>query len=313
MPNRIAKLITPRYPSAAVGLEKGSASLVQLERFRGNVFRVRRAAHVSLAESLIQPSFTELNISDPGELANALNGLASSAGLLKQKRWSVSLPEETVRTTIVTLETAPGSANELEDILSWKVERSFGLPLDQMQISRERLPPDSQGRLRYLIAAAAGHAIAEYEAVFSSLGWRVGLLLPRHLGEAQWLASNGARDDSLLLSASRHGFTAVVFRGKEPLILRTVSCEPEDSEDELFRLLLFYRDRRSKENGEVLSRILVVGDGFPKARAAAIANETLGTDLTPLNAEDLGLEIPSRDLSFDVIAAPAGLAKLSLN
>ena len=29
------------------------------------------------------------------------------------------------------------------------------------------------------------------------------------------------------------------------------------------------------------------------------------------DAEDLGLQLPTRDLSFDAIAAPAGLAKLS--
>jgi len=33
--------------------------------------------------------------------------------------------------------------------------------------------------------------------------------------------------------------------------------------------------------------------------------------LRALDAEDLGLQLPSSDLSFDAIAAPAGLATLS--
>ncbi|HEY7785154.1 MAG TPA: hypothetical protein VIB00_10530 [Pyrinomonadaceae bacterium] len=313
MPNPLTKLVTPRYPSAAVGLEHRSASVVELERIRGGGARIRRAANVGLDDSILQPGFAELNIPNPTVLANTLTELAASAGLLKQKRWSLSLPEESIRTAIITLETTPGSSNELEDILSWKIERTIGLPLTELTLTRERLPADPQGRARYLIAAARSEVIAEYEAIFASLGWRAGLLLPRHLGEAQWLSSNGARSDSLLLSSCEQGFTALVVRGGEPLILRKVLCDATDREDELYRLLLFYRERRSKENSEVLSRLLVLGEDFSRARVAEITNETLGTDLRPLGAEDLGLEIPSRELSFDVLAGPAGLAKLSLN
>jgi hypothetical protein len=308
--NPFSKLINPWYPSTALGLESGLASLVQIDRGRGNTCKIRRAASISLDESLVQPSFDEQNISSQGHLAAVLNDLAASAGLMKQKKWSVALPEGAVRTAIFTLETAPGSNAELEEILTWKLERSFGVPLDELIISREELSRDSQRRDRYFVIAMRSAILEEYESVFSSLGWRAGLLLPRHAGESQWLTMNGFRGDALLLSGSPSGFTAVVFRDKQPLILRTISCDPEECEDELYRLLLFYRDRRASHE-ESLGRLLILGSEFPKSRAAEIANETLGTDLRPLGAEDFGLELPSRDISFDTIAAPAGLATLS--
>jgi hypothetical protein len=310
MPNPFAKLVTPWYPSTAIGLESGAASLVQIERGRGNTSKIRRAASVRLDESLIRPSFDEPNVSDRGQLAAVLNDLAASAGLLKQKKWSVALPEAAARTAIFTLETTPGSSSELEEILTWKMERVFGVPLDELIISKEQLSKDSQRRDRYFVIATRIATLEEYESVFSTLGWRAGLLLPRHIGESQWLTINGFQGDSMLLSGSTHGFTAVVFREKQPLIMRTVSCEPEECEDELYRLLLFYRDRRSAHEAS-LARLLVLGADFPKKRAAEIANETLGTDLRPLGAEDLGLELPSREISFDNIAAPAGLATLA--
>ena len=311
MPNPFAKLVTPWYPSTALGLESGGASLVQLERARGNTSRIRRVASVMLDESLIRPSFDEPNLPNRGLLANVLNDLAASAGLLKQKKWSVALPEVSVRTAIVTLETTPNSNTELEEILTWKLERSFGTPLNELTVSRERLSPDTQRRDRYFVIAMRSAVLEEYETVFSSLGWRTGMMLPRHVGESQWLTMNGFQGDGMLLSASAHGFTAVVFRDKQPLILRTVFCEPDEREDELYRLLLFYRDRRTGANENSLSRLLVLGSDFPKKRVAEIANDTLGTDLRPLSAEDLGLELPSREISFDTIAAPAGLAALS--
>jgi hypothetical protein len=313
MPNPFSKLTNPWYPSTAVGFEKELATMVQLERGRAGTSSLRRAATVALPESLIRPSFDEPNISDPRELSAALKDLATSAGLLQQKRWSVALPDAASRTLIVTLESPPASRAELEELLTWKMERGFGASLDELSISRQRLPADSQGRDRYLIVATKTSILAEYESAIHGLGWRAGLIVPRHIGEGQWLTGNGARGDALLLSSSEKGFTAVVFRGKQPLLIRSVICEPHECEDELYRLLLFYRDRRSgeAEGGASLSRVLVLGELLSKGRTVEIVNETMEADLRSLEPEDLGLQLVTRELSFDDIAAPAGLATLS--
>ena len=314
MANLFSRIINPHYPSAAVGLERGSASVVQLERVKGSACRLKRAATANIAESLITPSFDQPNISDRGQLAAILNDLAASAGLMKQKRWSLSLPEATARTIVFTMETQ-SSGGELQDVLRWKIERGFGAPLEELSVSRERLQKDAQGRDRYLTIGVKKSVLAEYEGVLESLGWRAGLILPRHLGEAQWLVRNGAANgDSLLLSGSSQGFTGLIFRDRHPLILRTVSCAEGEFEDEFYRFLLFYRDRNIPETaGEYLplTRLMVIGEGITKERAGEIVNETTGGDLRPLAAEDLGLQLPSRDFSFDSIAAPAGLATLS--
>jgi hypothetical protein len=286
--------------------------MVQLERGRGGTSSLRRAATVALPESLISPSFDEPNISDPTELTAALRDLATRAGLLQQKRWSVALPDAASRTLIITLESQPASHAELEEVLAWKMERGFGTSVEELSIARERLPADPQGRDRYLVVATRTPILEEYESVLQSLGWRAGLIAPRHIGEGQWLTMNGSFGDALLLSSSEKGFTAVVFRGKQPLIIRSVTCDPHECEDELYRLLLFYRDRRGgEEKGQELSRVLVVGELLDKARVCAIVNETLGVDLRSLDAADLGLQLATRELRFDAIAAPAGLATLS--
>jgi hypothetical protein len=313
MPNPLAKLVNPRYPSTALGFEKGIATMVQLERGRGGSASLKRGATVALPEDLIRPSFDEPNISNPRELAAALKELATSAGLLQQKRWSVALPDAASRSLILTMDAPAASRAELEEVLTWKMERGFGSALNELSISRERLPADSQGRERYLAVATATAILREYESVMQTLGWRPGLIVPRHIGEGQWLTLNGASGDSLLLSSSERGFTAVVFRGKQPLIVRTVACDREECEDELFRLLLFYRDRRggdSEQPGQ-LSRMLIVGKLIGKDRACEIVSETLGANLHSLDAADLGLQQVTRELSFDAIAAPSGLATLS--
>ena len=313
MANLLSRFIDPWYPATAIGLEKGVASVVQLERVRGSVCKLRRAATFNIAESLVRPSFEETNIESPPQLAAVLNDLAASAGLLRQKRWSLSLPEATARTLVLLLESPTQSAGELQEVLRWKIERGFGVPLEELSVSKERLQKDPQGRDRYLVIAVKKSILAEYEAVLNSLGWRAGLILPRHLGEAQWLVRNSGAGDSLLLSGSSQGFTGVIFRDKHPLIMRTVECAEDEFEDEFYRLLLFYRDRSEADagHGPGLVRLMVVGEGITKERAGEIVNETTGGDLRPLQAEDLGLQLPNREFSFDSIAAPAGLATMS--
>ena len=313
MPNLFSRIVDPWFPSTAIGLEKGLASVVQLERAKGNSCRLKRAATANI-DTLIQPSFDEPNITNAAQLAAVLRDLAVSAGLMRQKRWSLSLPEITTRTTVFTLESKPASSSELQEVLKWKTERGFGAPLDELSVSRERLQKDAQGRDRYLAIAVKRSVLAEYEAVLDSLGWRVGLILPRHLGEAQWLVRNGTAGDALLLSGSGQGFTGVIFRDRHPLILRTVNCAESEFEDEFYRFLLFYRDRNMPEgtgDHAPLSRLMVIGEGITKERATEIVDETIGGHLRPVGAEELGLQLPNRDFNFDSIAAPAGMATLS--
>jgi hypothetical protein len=315
MPTPFSKLVRPRFPSAALGLERGGATVVHLERKGREGFSLKRAATATLPPDLIQPGFDELNITDANSLVLLLSEVALSAGLGKQHKWSVALPEAATRAAILTLESAPGSRSELEELLRWKTERSFGAPPEELRVSRERLQADAQGRQRYLAVGIRTSVLAEYETVLEALGWRVGLILPRHQGESRWITTNGTPGDALLISSHAEGFTALLLRDKHPVVARSVMCEAEDRDDELYRLLLFYRDRvlAPAETGAALAlnRLLVVGEGFDKEHVSEIVNETLEVHLRALGPVEVGLALPSAELSFDAIAAPAGLATLA--
>ena len=329
--NPFRRLISPQLPQTAVALSGEAASVAQLER-RGGGLAVRSAGLLPLPAGLVSPGFDEQNVSDVRELAGALSELLSSAGLARRRRWSVGLPEASTRTSILTMETAPASRGEAEEMLRWKTERSLGAPLDELRISRERLRPDAQGRARYLVAAVRLSVLAEYEEVFAALGWQTGLILPRHMGEAWWLMRDGggaaaapaSGGDSLLVSSHAEGFTAVIMRGGAPLYVRGIVCEREDRADELYRFLLFYRDRTSPQPlevegappptpvyGEGIGRMLVAGTGIEESEASAIVEETLSVPPRPVQPADLRLAFPSSEIDFRQIAAPAGLAALA--
>jgi chloramphenicol 3-O-phosphotransferase len=283
---------------------------VQLDRARGG-FVIRRAASINLAPELITPSFDQPNISDKTQVARALADLVTSAGLLRQRKFSAALPEAATRSAVITIEGSSSSRRESEEMFEWKIERSFGVPATELRVSREQMTPDAQRQPRYLVNAIRREVLAEYESLFHALRWHVGLILPRHTGEEQWLR-NGSRGDGLLLTVHDEGFTAVLMRGEKPLAVRTVFCDPEECDDELHRILMFYRDRiGTPAQATSIERLLVVGERLDKKRVAELTGEAFDIILTPLNAADVGLLVPSNNLDFDVIAAPAGLARLA--
>jgi hypothetical protein len=309
------KIVSPRYPSAAASIERGKVTVVQLDKVRHG-FSVKRGATVTFSDKLVNPSFeSDSNLSDLNELAGALSDAALSAGLGKQRKWSIALPEASTRSIILTLESVPSSKNELHEILRWKSERAFGLSEAEIQVSREHLGPDSAGRDRYLAVAVRKGVLAEFETVFESLSWRAGLILPRSLAEARWLTGIRRPGDSLLISSHEDGFTVSVYRNAQPLAVRSIICEAADQQDELYRFLLFYRDRLAPQDQDAspnsIQRLLLAGDGIVSNTVTTLAHETLDTDLHALSAEEIGLSLPTREFSFRDFAAPAALASMA--
>lgn len=299
----------PRYPSAALGISADGITAVALQGGRRQ-FSVKQAASVPLAAGLLVPSFTDKNITDDGEFAASLREVAEVAGMMGQKRWSITLPSTTARTAILALESEPSSKKEADEVLDWKAEQSFGVPAAHLRLARKKIAPDREGRSRYFATAIKLSVIDEYESRFEGMGWKAGLILPRAVGEANWLMDRQEKGDSMLISGNNDGFTALLLRGSEPAVVRSVTCKPAEVEDEIYRLVMFYNDRFGGQGSGLLERLLVVGKGLIPAKIQTIASEALGQNLRVLSNEEVGLNLPGGGFSFDDLAAPAGLAAL---
>src|SRR5512144_314844 len=109
-------LTEPHYPKSAIGIEQNYISAVALDRQGRGRYSIRSAATIEVPNNLIIPTFLERNIKSPDEFRVILEEAVTNAGLLNQKRWSVSLPSGSARTAIITLETEPASRNEAQEI-----------------------------------------------------------------------------------------------------------------------------------------------------------------------------------------------------
>jgi hypothetical protein len=307
----LSAITQPNYPKAAIGFEKNSITALALQKEGRRQYGIRQAATIEIPPHLLTPGFLEKNISNQREFAVLIEEAVENAGLLNQKRWSVSLPSNTARTAIFTLDNEPSSKQETEQILDWKAEQIFGAPSGELRISRQKIAADRDGKPRFFASATKLSVIDEYETVFESFGWKAGLILPRAVSEANWLLNKNGSPDSLLISSQEDGFTALLMRGDEPTVVRTVTCTDSERDDEIYRLLMFYKDRLGDENsGNFLEKLLVIGKNIVPSKIKEISSDALGRALTVLRPDDVGLYIPSGNISFDDVAAPAGLAAL---
>ena len=302
-------ITSPSFPNAALGIDKNSISAVALQGSRLNL-GIKQAATVALADGVLEPGFLNTNITAPYEFALALREVVEISGLLNQKKWSISLPSNTARATILALDSEPASNTERDQILDWKAEQSFGAPAAELRIAMEKISPDKDGRVRYFATAVKLAVIDEFETHFESMGWKAGLIVPRAVGEANWLMSGQSGLDSLLISSNNDGFTALLLRGAEPMVVRSVTCSSDEIDDEVYRLVMFYNDRFGTAG--TLDSVMVVGGEFAAAKVQSIASEALGRDIRVLTSDDVGLTLPGGGLDFNDLASPAGLAALSL-
>jgi hypothetical protein len=303
-------LTSPRPPSNSIGFVTDSLAVVDLRRARGR-FVLAASAITQLPSGLVTPGFDEKNINDHSDLVDIIRQTAEAAGLANKRRWSVALPEGVARTLVLTLESKPANRRELDEIISWKLERAIAVPVSALRVSRQRLKPlgGPGGRAeRYLVTAARDDVLADYESLFGGLGWRTGLMLPAHLGEAQWLGWDSAPGDKMLVSVNMAGFSSLIMKAGEPALFRLHECEPASIPDELYRVALYYMDRIA-DPGSTLGRILMLGD-MNKVEALQAIGDALSTEPALIDPISFGFKMSGESIPFDSIAAAAGLATL---
>jgi hypothetical protein len=132
------------------------------------------------------------------------------------------------------------------------------------------------------------------------------------MGEVQWLMWDDAPGDKMLVSANRTGFTSLIVRNGDPVLVRTHLCDRHSIFDELHRFALYYRDRMVGESGaaNTLTRILVLG-GIDLADARRAVADAIDSHPQALDPAEFGMDLKGEAIQFDHLAAAAGLATIS--
>ncbi|MFM8395469.1 MAG: hypothetical protein ACKOB4_16265 [Acidobacteriota bacterium] len=302
-------LLTPAVPARSLSITDSQLVLLTLRHQRGE-FEPRQAGLVQIPPGLLRPGFEQPNITDEARFLDLLRRVADQADVRKMGNLNVALPTGSARSLVIALDSLPSSKSEMAQLTDWKIERASGYPISELQVSRHRLA-DQNGAPHWLVGVVHQRVIAQYENLFRQLGWRAGLITPQNLGAVAWLLRGDLQEDQLLVSVTSSGFEVIFVRGNEPIMVREVECQPEEVENEFYRLMVYYRDRLVPAGESPnLSRVLTIGTIADQQRFRDLVSAALERSIISLNAGQIGLKLDP-GMSLQQVAVAAGLSSMA--
>jgi hypothetical protein len=116
-----------------ISISTDSIIIVEIEK-NGNEFRLKDFKSAD-SKGYIKPSLTEQNIIDPASFKKAIKTLIGS----KKRSASISIPDASVKTALLELESMPSKKTELRKLIKWKMEKSVPFKIDDAHISCQAL------------------------------------------------------------------------------------------------------------------------------------------------------------------------------
>lgn len=184
-------------------------------------------------------------LADDAALAETLRRLRNETG-----RWdkaSLLLPDSWFRINIIDVPSLPAKADEALEVVRWSLKRTLPIPPDQLRVTFSVLSRTGDAA-RVLALSAIDATLVAIEKVVAAGGIDIVLIEP--LGLNIWNAITVREADTaadrLFLYVRDTDFTTAVFRGSEPLFIRSRNLSGERSVDQEIRLSAnFLRDTLS--------------------------------------------------------------------
>src|SRR5579875_1652348 len=135
-------------------------------RLLGSPAGVRRMVMARLSPGLLQPSSTQSNISDTGELGRSLGKLRGTLG--NGARWGLLVPDAVARINVLRFETLPEKPAEVEALLRWRIRESLGFPPEEARLTYQVTQREA-GSIELLVVAVKDGVLSQYEAACEPL------------------------------------------------------------------------------------------------------------------------------------------------
>jgi Tfp pilus assembly PilM family ATPase len=201
--------------------------------------KVQQAKSYRLAQDTFTSGMVTPRLTNEAGLAEALRRLRAETG--KWSEASILLPDSWFRINNVELPSLPTKEQEARDVVRWSLKRTLPISPDELRVTHTVLSRTGQAA-KVLILSALEATLAAIERVFAAAGFEVVLIEPLGLNIWNAIASREAETqaDRLLVYVREDEFTTAVFRGAQPLFIRSRSLRRDRSADQEIRLSANY-------------------------------------------------------------------------
>jgi len=255
------------FPPDVIVLDTDSLIHVRVGRGRKEM-QILQAKRYPLRDDVFAPGVVTPELRNEALLADTIRRMKLETG-----RWdkvSLLLPDSWFRMNIIELQSLPERANEAAEVIRWSLRRTMPVDPSELRLSYEvltRTPP------RVLAVSAVEATISAIEHQFEAAGIEVILIEPAGLNVWNAITAREAATtrDRIFFYIREHDFTTAVFRGAQPLFIRSRNLNGERTLEQEIRLSATYlRDTLQTTSVE---KCYVAGNGINGEVTGTIGSE----------------------------------------
>ena len=280
------------FPPDVVVLDSESLIHVRVARGGKNA-KIAQAKSYALREDVFEPGIVTPSLRNEAALAEVIRRLKLETG-----RWdkvSLLLPDSWFRINIIDLQSVPERASETAEVIRWSLRRTMPIDPSLLRMSYEvlsRTPP------RVLAISAVEATIAAIERLFEAAGIEVILIEPTGLNI--WNAITGGEAvttrDRIFFYVRERDFTTAVFRGAQPLFIRSRNLDGERTIQQEIKLSATYL--RDSLQTTSIENCYVVGNGVDSALTDAIGSE-FSAPVRKIGLRDVAEQVPGDGSQYE--------------
>lgn len=281
------------FPPDVVVLDSDSLVHARLGRGKANP-RIVNAKTYRLAPETFTAAPVTPQLASETALAETLRRLRMETG--KWDKLSLLLPDSWFRINIVDLPSIPDRDADATDVVRWSLKKTLPIPPEQLRIAYSVLSRGAQGA-KVLVVSALEATLAAIERVFAAHGFEIVLIEP--LGLNIWNAiavrQNDAGGDRLFLHLRDNDFTTAVFRGAQPLFIRSRHLSRDRTIEQEIRLSANYL--RDTLQIETFAHCFVAGERAGDVHG--VLAEEFNTQVRPIVLKEYAEDVPSGVYGLD--------------
>lgn len=247
-----------------------------------------------LSSDTFSPAAVTPLLANESSLVEALRRLRMESG--RWEKVSLLLPDSWFRINIVELPSLPEKDADAVDIVRWSLKRTLPIPPEQLRVAYSVLSRSGQGA-KVLVLSAMETTLAAIERVFTSAGFEIVLIEPIGLNIWNAIAVREveATGDRLFFYLRDTDFTTAVFRGGQPLFIRSRNLSADRTVDQEIRLSANYL--RDSLATDTFTGCYVAGDRGAEIHAT-LADE-FKTPVRTIALRDYVEDVPSEAAGWD--------------
>lgn len=276
------------FPADVLVLSDDSLLHARLGRGKREA-RIAQAKSYRLPAGTFGPSVVTPSLDDESALTEAVRRLRAESG--RWEKASLLLPDSWFRINIIELPSIPDKPGEALEMVRWSLKRTLPIAPESLRIAYQVLSRDSKSA-RILVLSAVDETLSSIERVLNASGIEIVLVEPVgiNIWNAVTVRETETESNRLFVYVRDTDFTTAVFRGDEPLFIRSRNLSGDRTIQQELRLSASYL--REWLAGELFSKCYVAGNRVDGDVHAALASE-FSTEVRAVALRDYVEDIPA--------------------